>query len=338
MKRLLAGLTGLSLTFWPLCTATAIAGTATCTAYRLPVALSSSRAADQTVAGRLCIPAGGASQVDLLVAGATYNSSYWDWPQTPATYSFVQRDLAAGRATFAFDRLGSGASSRPLSTGIGVEADAYVTHQLVQWLRARPFGQVNMVGHSLGSIVSMTESAVYGDIARLVITGMLHPPGLGANSAGLFGSFQPASLDPMFLVKVTDPGYLTTAPNTRGTSFYYAGTADPNVIAYDEAHKDIVSSVEVVGAVTRLAVVPPLNDTDQIHVPVLVIVGQRDNLLCGLLVNCLQEVGVRANEAPYYANAPSFTARTVPDTAHDLTLHPSAGVSFGIIDQWLRTH
>jgi pimeloyl-ACP methyl ester carboxylesterase len=339
MKSLTAGLAGLFLTAYALCASPAAADSPTCTAYRLPVALSAGGPADQTVAATLCVPAGGAPQVDLLVAGTTYNSSYWDWPQPAATYSFVRRELAAGRATLAYDRIGSGASSRPLLSALVTEgADAHVTHQLVQWLRARPFGQVNLIGHSLGAIVAMTEAGLYADVNRVVVTSMLHLPGLGAGAIGLFGSFYPAALDPKFALSVTDLQYLTTEPGTRGTSFYHALTADPNVIAYDEAHKDVTSDTEVVEALTRLEVPAPLNDTYKIHVPVLVVMGQHDNLLCGLAVSCLQDSTVQANEAPYYASASSFTARTVPDTAHDLALHPSAGVSFGIIDQWLRTH
>jgi hypothetical protein len=50
---------------------------------------------------------------------------------------------------------------------------------------------------------------------------------------------------------VTDPGYLTTVPGTRGAAFYDTASADPDVIAYDEAHKDVMAADEAGDAATH---------------------------------------------------------------------------------------
>src|SRR5512140_226897 len=89
----------LSLTAYP-----AAAGTATCQQLSLPVALAPGSSPGFHVAARFCQPpgwgAGIPGDVDVLVPGATYNGSYWDWPQDRPRYSYVLRTLAAGRATF----------------------------------------------------------------------------------------------------------------------------------------------------------------------------------------------------------------------------------------------
>jgi hypothetical protein len=34
----------------------------------------------------------------------------------------------------------------------------------------------------------------------------------------------------------------------------------------------------------------------------------------------------------------SLSAELVPDTGHDIALHPSASISFTMIDQWIKAH
>jgi pimeloyl-ACP methyl ester carboxylesterase len=306
-----------------------------CAAVTLPAALAPGAAADQTLAGTLCQPSDpgrGPLTVDVLTSGATYNQSYWDWPQDPSLYSYVDKTLRAGRATFAYDRAGTGASSHPPGTAVTLAADAYELHQAVAWLRAQGYAQVNSVGHSLGSIIAIAESAAYNDVDRLVLTGFLHAPNPGY--AHLISFLYPAALDPQFAGAGLRPGYLTSAPGSRGV--FYSSAADPAVIAYDEQHKDTVTTGEIGGALEQIETPPPLNVSDTISVPVLLIVGQQDKLMCGGPVpDCADPDSVRAAEAPYYRSAASLTVQTVPDTGHDLALHPSADQSFTLINRWL---
>src|SRR5438128_8586101 len=77
-----------------------------CQAVRLPVALAAGQPSDKIISATYCQPhtwADGPQQIDILTNGATYNSSYWDWPQDPVLYSYVDKTLQAGRATFNYD-------------------------------------------------------------------------------------------------------------------------------------------------------------------------------------------------------------------------------------------
>jgi pimeloyl-ACP methyl ester carboxylesterase len=309
-----------------------------CQAVTLPVALEPGHNAGQTLAGTLCQPdqwAAGPHTVDVLTNGATYNRSYWDWPVDPDQYSYVRKTLAAGRATFAYDRVGTGASSHPLGTSLTLTTDAYELHQVVEWLQRNGYTEIDSVGHSMGSVLAIQEAADYGDVSRLVVTGFLHTPNLGYVYDPLFG--YPAALDPAFAGEGLDLSYLTTFPGARG--IFYSAAADPAVISYDQQHPDTITATELSTSLTQLALVPPLNPSDQVTVPVLIVVGQQDALLCGgPLPDCDDPGSVRALESPYFAGAPSLTVDTVPDTGHDIALHPSAGQSFETINDWIGSN
>lgn len=290
------------------------------------------------IVGDLCLPntwAEGERKVDVLVHGGTYNRTYWDFPVSYPNYSYVDRALATGRATFAYDRLGVGDSSRPLSLLVTLQSDAYILHQVIDWVKVHPVGfdKVTVVGHSIGSFTVLEEAGTYNDADAVVITGLLHtiePSGLS-----IFTSMMPAPLDPQFAGQGYDPGYVTTAAGQRG--IFYGGATVQTVIAYDEAHKDVVPLTAIATA-TPLLAPPLLNKSTQITSDVLVVVGDNDSIFCGLLVDCTNPSAVLTAEAPYYANAASLDAKTVTNTGHNLALHPSASASFNAISQWIHSH
>lgn len=310
-----------------------------CDTLQIAVSLAAGEPADQRVSATLCRPLiGNPAQVDLLVHGATYNGSYWDFPVESRRYSYVDRTLLAGRAVLFFDRIGTGQSSRPASDRVTVTAGAYVMHQLVQWLRARGYAQVNAIGHSLGSITTIVEASTYGDVDRVVLTGLLHKFS-AAGQAALGSSIHPAMEDAQFAALGLDAGYLTTLPGTRRTLFYSA-LAEDTVIQADEAHKDLLTQAELNDAFAVILTPPDgPNASTRITAPVLLIVGTADILFCDPAAkDCATSTAVKTAEAPYYPSAKSLTAAVVPGTGHDLPLHLTTDLSFGMIDLWLRTH
>lgn len=305
----------------------------------IPVALAPGDAAGQQLSAEYCTPPGPrASTVDVLVPGATYNEAYWDWPVDPAAYSFVDKDLLAHRATLAVSGLGTGASSHPVSSAITATVSAYTIHQAIAWIRHAGYQKVDLIGHSVGSIIASLVAATWpGDAGRVVLTGDLSL--VSANENAAQADIWPADQDPQFAGDGLDPGYLTTVPGIRGTLFYYNG--NPAVVAWDESHKDVVSATEFESALALPALPPgPANPTDGITAPVLLLVGQQDHLLCqgGGTPDCANLPALQAFEAPYFARAVSLTVLSVPRTGHDLALSPTAGLSFAMINAWINTH
>src|SRR5579862_8031427 len=77
-----------------------------CVATLLRVSLAPGQPAKQKISGTLCSPTkpNRTRAIDVLVHGATYDRSYWDSRFESPQYSYVERTLEAGRATFSYDR------------------------------------------------------------------------------------------------------------------------------------------------------------------------------------------------------------------------------------------
>jgi pimeloyl-ACP methyl ester carboxylesterase len=290
-----------------------------------------------TLYGKLCIPSGRTPRtVQLLVHGATYNHHYWDFPLQPRRYSYAHQALQAGYATFDVDRLGAGASTRPLSPEVTIESGAEALHQVIGKLRDGSIGprfrRVAWVGHSLGSITAWIEASRYRDIDAFVLTGVSHV----IDTSGPAPSLYPASQDPKFAGLGLDSGYLTTMPGSRGQSFYYAPGADPDVIALDEQLKDTVTAAEGAGAIPLITSPPPQTaPSREIAVPTLLALGQFDPACRPPDGVACTEESMLAAEGPYYRPEAHLQVSVVPDAGHDLQLHLNAPSSTAKILDWL---
>jgi pimeloyl-ACP methyl ester carboxylesterase len=311
-----------------------------CSVHALPVAITDPGPANQTLWGKLCYRGlHEPSAVQVLIPGATYNHLYWDFPFGDGHYSYVDAATAAGYATFDIDPIGQGSSSHPASTAVTLTAEAVAVHDAITALRSgtvdgHPFSNVITVGHSIGSVDAWVEAADYNDVNALIITGALHA--LSPDISTLESDLYPASLDPRFASSGLDTGYLTTAPGTRGPIFYDPATANPNVVAADEANKDTVTVPVLAGATSMLGLPPTQQPSDQISVPALVVVGVDDNLFCtGVTAyNCASPASVRAYESKFYSPAAHLDVVTIPDTGHTLALSTTAPVTDAVMIGW----
>jgi pimeloyl-ACP methyl ester carboxylesterase len=270
--------------------------------------------------------------IQLALHGATYGHLYWDFPFQPELYSYMRWATAAGYAVLAVDRIGIGRSDHPPADGVTIESNAYVVHQIVQTLRGGTlvvpsFGRVRaqrvaLVGHSLGSLISIQEAATYDDVDGVVLTGISHTvtPALGEVSFG------PANLDPHFAGRGIPDGYVTTLPGTR-TIFYNAPFYDPRVLAVDEQNKETVTIAELNTAV------PALSLSTGIHAPVLVVVGDNDAAFCNP-PTCTAS-GSLATEPSFYPPDACAEAVAIPGSGHVLNLHYQAPLAYVTVLGWL---
>ncbi len=216
----------------------------TCSDYTLPVRIADPGPADQAMWGQLCYRGGREpATVQLLVHGATYNHLYWNFPYGDGYYSYVDAATAAGYATFDIDRIGAGNSSHPPSAGLTVYAAAVALHDAVTALRTgavdgHPFQRVIIVGHSLGSTEAWIEAGPLPRRGRASSSPAPCTRSAPPGSAPWKPTVYPAADDPKFAGSGLDPGYLTTLPGTRESLFYDPATANPAVVAADEANKD----------------------------------------------------------------------------------------------------
>lgn len=277
--------------------------------------------------GTLCVPPGGSSTVMVLVPGATYNHTYWDFPYQPQTYNFRQAMNAGGYATFTVDRLGAGDSSRPLSATLSATIQAAAVHDVISALRAGRIGgsqfpKVIVGGHSLGAAISIIEAATFHDDSAVLVTGWSHFIN-DVNLTGLFtNALYPAALDPKFAGGGYDPGYLTTRPGQRATYFYAPQTTDPKVLAEDDATKDVVSPTEAADAIGVAGATPY---SGLIKAPVLVADGQLDALVCTPAIgNCANAQALKTTEAPDFLSTSCLETYVLANSGHDVNLATDA--------------
>lgn len=284
-----------------------------------------------SIYGQFCQPrVGKPTTVQLLVHGATYNHTYWDFPGFNGNYSYVKAANAAGYATLAIDRLGTGKSTRPVSQNVTFNAQISTLHQVVQALRTSvagsKFKKVEMIGHSFGSAYTIGEVATYQDVDAVILTGNGHQVSkLTQEQSTTY--FHPANTEARF--SSLDAGYVTTIPGLRGQGgfLYDMSKTDPAVVAVDEATKDVISTAEFATRPPNLGVL-----STKIKVPVLIATGQQDTHYCGEGANdCTSSQTYYNAEAPYYTTC---MAVLFVQSGHDINLHTTAPSSFKKLMGW----
>jgi pimeloyl-ACP methyl ester carboxylesterase len=247
----------------------------------------------------------------------------------------------AGYATMTVDRLGTGDSSKPLSTEVTAEVQALAVHEVIQALRAgqvggQSFARVVIGAHSLGSAITVYEAATYHDVDAVLLTGISHSLN-AANIALFLAKTVPAPLDPKFAGSTLGVGYLTTDPGTREEEFDAPDNPDPGVVATDEETKDVFSLTEAPDTVAEVLL--PLSIS--INVPVLLVNGQDDPLFCGQLPasgdDCSTAATLAASEAPYFSAAAHLQTYVLPGSGHDVNLAPNTQLYQQMVLNWLAT-
>ena len=307
----------------------------TCVDLTLPVTLAEDRIEVFRVVGTLCWSGAlGDQTVQVLVHGTTATRIFWDLPMRGELYSYVRRATQAGFATFNVERIGIGASDHPPAADVTITSNAFVIHQIVQALRDGTlvgvhFERVLGVGHSLGSrILTRMQAQFPDDLDGLILTGTLHDD--GPELAGILRAFAiPASLDPRFAVQNLPPGYFTLRDGLQLSFLVNPDRADPEIVNFHESLKETTTTGEL-GE-------PRINgDSRLLDVPVLLLVGERDRVLCGNRVDCSSLDSILALERDFYGPETCLQVEILRESGHLFTLQRSPQGSYSTMLQWAR--
>lgn len=294
----------------------------TCTVHEVTVQIEDS--SEWVVEGELCVPKHGSDTVEVLVHGATYSRSYWD--------RHVEHALKRGHATFAYDRLGSGASGKPPGEIVNVEMGAFVNGQLVDMLQdgsLAAFDKVALVGHSFGSLITITSAATDQNVDVVVLTGFAHQATQQASDATT-ASVYPAMFDTKFAGQIEDPNYFTTIPGTR-EGLFFSHLVDDETLAQDEMDKDLMS-LGLIFDIPRHFEPESL----AIDVPVMMIMGTKDFMYCGENVDCNDPSSFQVYEENFFAYP--VTTQMVNGAGHSLTLHHNTKITTNQIVNWIDSN
>jgi pimeloyl-ACP methyl ester carboxylesterase len=121
------------------------------------------------------------SAVTLYLHGLGLGEWLWNF-QAVKSYSFARGMARKGHVSLTVDRLGYGASDKPVSgKSVCVGSQADIAHQIVQSLRTgsyvveggspRKYRRVALAGHSAAGQIAITEAYTYRDVRALVVVG-----------------------------------------------------------------------------------------------------------------------------------------------------------------------
>ncbi len=277
--------------------------------------------------------------VTLLLHGLSYGEFFSNFTAVPG-YNFADQQAQAGHVTVTVDRLGYGASDKPVGENICFGSRADIAHQMVQQLKAgtynttgvgsAKFPKVVLVGHSVGGIIAQTEPYTFGDIDGLMVLSYSDTDvSLGATTA-LAIATQQCQAGGMPQHGDSGPtGYVwfgADTPEKFIEAHFYTPGADPTVVAAVAA----VRSEDPCGDILsyKKAVAADLANIGKITVPTLVLVGGRDAIY----------PAPADKQAGLLTGVSDRTAVTIPDTGHALTFHRSQDQFQAQVSRWLTDH
>jgi pimeloyl-ACP methyl ester carboxylesterase len=311
--------------------APAAAGTGSrCREVSLPVSITAGTPTDLFVRGTLCTPAGGGRTIQVLVPPGTYDRSYW---LMPGKYSYANALLSRGYAVLAFDRLGSGRSSKPASSGFVRDSHQNTLRQVLEAVRDGrfgPFGKLVAVGNSVGSTLIRSVVIAHPGLADgIILTGEADAPSMSAFEQ-FAGELHAPTEDPVLgRDPDLDEGYYTTKPGARKRWFYHQPGAEPWVIVRDELTKQPDVHIQDF---------PLPQENQAIRVPVLIMVGQYDRLLCAADgTDCSSSEVLYQQEKQWYPHT-SLETVVMPGTGHVLNMHRTAPRAYEITRDWMDRH
>lgn len=299
---------------------------ASCADYTITVRLAATGHRGWRVWGRLCTrgPSYGGHPLQVLVHGATYDHTYFDWPDQSRNY--VRAATSAGFTTLDLDCLGTGHSDHPDGRLLTTTAQASVLHQIITALRHDAFGvafpRVVLVGHSLGAMDAWTEAGTYHDVEALILSDATHhlnPTAFAIASADKI----PATADPRFAGQPWASTYLTTRPGAEVRCRDFYNTLQPGarlLCAVDERTKSTLALGAVSSLAGTLADPAPAN---RVTAPILDVLGGNDSLF---------PPAAAIHEAAAFPHARSYRRVVIAGSGHVLNLQGSAW--FAVANAW----
>ncbi|KAL2807577.1 hypothetical protein BJX63DRAFT_425282 [Aspergillus granulosus] len=271
-----------------------------------------------TINAQLCVPKYSEKRGILEIAthGFAFDKKYWDSEVEPEKYSYVDAALDAGYSILTYDRLGVGESSKPdaydvVQGPVQLKILKEITLSRDRDVDIPDFNEIVLVGHSLGSPVTIGVLSQYGKLVDASIW-----PGTRK------------SHDPH---KFHDrgSGYLVQATESNVQQiFFKKGYFDPNPLNYGEKIKETgtVGDFLSLGAVLAN---PALN----YKAPLLFALAEYDFEVCA--GNCTGSYDLDAIRSDMFPSASDVDVHIQGGSGHALTMHRNATRHYQAISAYL---
>ncbi|MCJ1398728.1 hypothetical protein MMC11_001929 [Xylographa trunciseda] len=291
-----------------------------------------------SISAQYCVPdtQKKSKTIQILTHGLGFDKSYWDFTLVAGNYSYVQAALKAGYSTFAYDRLGTGASTKADPYDI-VQApvELAILAELTQMLRSGQIAGCEThekyvhVGHSFGSVLTNSLVAVAPQLSDgIILTGYSNnfsfQDPFVSTTGHLASENQPARFSGL------SSGYITWADKYYNQfSFLYYPYFDPAVLEAAEGAKwpFTVGELITTGIVDFLA--------PQYKGPVLYLASQDDYIFCG--GDCAGIIdGPYSDSRALFPAASDFEVYIQPNVGHGLNLHYNATGAYAVANNFFK--
>jgi pimeloyl-ACP methyl ester carboxylesterase len=303
-----------------------------CEEYRIPARLTPDSWFEFDVVGELCWSGELQEQVlQVLVSGAGYGPVYWDFPYQPETYSYKLSALKSGHATFNYSRAGIGESDHPFGFLVNVDSHAYMLKQIIDFLKERhAIGPLITVGHSLGSVVAIAHAINYPEnLSGVILTGFVHNSN-PAFSLAMRDGVDLAPFSNSFFGDIVDPTYMVSKDDTREATFYTMTNTDPMVPLVDELNRQTLTVGEIISMIEYFG-----PQSKKITVPVLIVTGEDDFVVCGGALDCTDHEAIVKYEQAFFSEQACIETIILDDTNHNINLHKNAPQSYRLMNDWV---
>jgi len=170
----------------------------------------------------------------------------------------------------------------------------------------------------------INSSNAAGEIRRLCYTNPEYTQTIRAGSSL-------AIFDPYFAGEIFDPTYMTSKPGKRVEFFYFKDEAEPEVIDMDEATKETLTLGEIISIAKY-----DRNETLNIQILVLLILGDQDFTRCGSDFECTDHDSVIKYENQFSSEAARVEIHLLQNTGHVINLHRTAPECYQILLDWVN--
>ncbi|KUJ14467.1 uncharacterized protein LY89DRAFT_650311 [Mollisia scopiformis] len=285
------------------------------------------------ISATFCTPANNTKPdtVEILTHGVGFDRYYWDF--APG-YSYVDVVASYNRASFFYDRLGVGQSSKPDAINVvQTPLEVEILQSLITMLKAGSFSNATFstvigTGHSFGSILTQAITSMYPtSLDTAILTGFsTNSTGMPIFTTGL--NLAIAAQNQPYRFSGLSNGYLVSSSIiSNQIAFFHAQDFDPDILNLAEATKGTVTFGELF---TTTAVVGPASNFTG---SVAVVNGAEDLPFC--TGNCSYPTNLAQAALELYPVAGSKGTYLAPLTGHGVNLHYPAVAAYHYIQKFI---
>ena len=260
--------------------------------------------------------------LQVLVHGVSYDHRYWDAGRINGSdYSYVRYMTERGYDILAMDLPGTGSSPRPNGDSVTIESVGKALANVIETVRGSGgpletiIDQVALVGHSLGTIVSVYTQAWWQPADLVVATG-----------TGYFPWRDPSAFGPNGREEAMKDEYACPTPELRRRAFYYEPMADPEVVEFDNRFLRTSMPRRLWADALQARDDLAMAGISEVSCPVYVQLGEHDLIMPGSLARQERECWPAATEV---------IVEQVDAIGHCLNLHLNHVGGWQAIDRFL---